>query len=503
MAEENKSSLWAKFTDLQILIFVACIRFVIHLLANNQYGFHQDALAFLANGQALDWGYVAYPPLTPLLGRIGLELFGPSLVGIKAFAAGAQCIAMVFTGLMAKEFGGGRMAQVVASVAAGIGIMSLGMSTLFQYISFDYLWWVLIFYCLIRLLKTENPRWWIGIGTFIGLGMITKYTMAFLVVCLVVVVLITPKLRRDLTSVWLWVGVGLSILIVLPNIIWQIQHNFITLDFLSFISARDQGLGRSDGYFAQQFYVNLNPVALPLFLAGIYFYFTEQGKPFRPIVYLYFAILILFAIARGRFYYAAPLYPMIIAAGAVVGVGWMRSKTPVAQRRISRVAIALLIIGAGIGAFLFMPIAPVGSAAWTIADDIHDNYTDQIGWEELVETTAEVYTKESASHQNLAIMTSHYGSVSAFHIYGSEYDLPTAISPVNGFWLRGYGPNLPDGVLTIGFELEEMENYFSDCRLVGRAENKYGIEKPNPEIYVCQGNKASWDIIWGELQRFS
>ena len=46
-----------KFTDLQILILVAAIRFLIHLFTNNQYGFHQDALAFLANGIHLDWGY--------------------------------------------------------------------------------------------------------------------------------------------------------------------------------------------------------------------------------------------------------------------------------------------------------------------------------------------------------------------------------------------------------------------------------------------------------------
>ncbi len=503
MAEIEQPRFQDRFTDFQILLFVAAVRFVIHLLANNKYGFHQDALAFLANGQQLAWGYVAYPPLTPFIGRIGLELFGPSLVGIKAFAAGAQCIAMVFTGLMAKEFGGGRMAQVIASVAAGIGIMSLGMSTLFQYITFDYLWWVLIFYCLIRLLKTENPGWWIGVGIFIGLGMMTKYTMAFLLPPLVLVVLLVPQLRRDLTSVWLWIGVGASILIVLPNFIWQVQHNFITLDFLNYISARDRDMGRADGFFTQQLYVNLNPVTLPVAIAGVYFYFSEQGKKFRPLIYLFFGVLLLFAVAQGRFYYAAPLYPMLLAAGAVVGIDWLNTKNSIAQKRITRTSIGLLVVGAIIGGFIFVPVAPVQSAAWTIANDIHDNYYDQIGWEELVEITAEIYTKESESTENLAIMTSHYGSVSAFHIYGSGYDLPTAISPVNGFWLRGYGSTSPDGVLTIGYQLDQMETHFSDCKLVGRAENKYGIEKPNPEIYLCQGNKASWDSIWEELQRFS
>jgi 4-amino-4-deoxy-L-arabinose transferase-like glycosyltransferase len=109
--------------------------------------------------------------------------------------------------------------------------MSLIMGTLFQYITFDYLWWVLLLYCLLRLLKTDNPRWWLGIGLFIGLGMLTKYTMSFLVISLVATVLITP-LRQHLRSPRLWAGALLSFFIFLPNLFWQIQHDFISLEWV-------------------------------------------------------------------------------------------------------------------------------------------------------------------------------------------------------------------------------------------------------------------------------
>ena len=48
-----------------------------------------------------------------------------------------------------------------------------------QYVSFDYFFWVLAAYFMVRLLKSGDARWWIGVGSAIGLGMMSKYTMMF------------------------------------------------------------------------------------------------------------------------------------------------------------------------------------------------------------------------------------------------------------------------------------------------------------------------------------
>ena len=76
--------------DRGVLILLALARLLLHTLTNGQYGFHRDELAMLDDARHLDWGYVAYPPLTPLLGRASLELFGSSLVGFRFFSALAQ-----------------------------------------------------------------------------------------------------------------------------------------------------------------------------------------------------------------------------------------------------------------------------------------------------------------------------------------------------------------------------------------------------------------------------
>src|ERR1700738_2317592 len=72
------------------------------------------------DARSLEWGYVAYPPVTPSLARVAFILFGPSLIGLRFFAAVALGLVLVLTGLMARLLGGGRQAQIVAALAAAI-----------------------------------------------------------------------------------------------------------------------------------------------------------------------------------------------------------------------------------------------------------------------------------------------------------------------------------------------------------------------------------------------
>jgi len=180
---------------LGLLTMLALTRLALHCVTNGQYAFHRDELGLLDDARFLDWGYVSYPPFAPLIARLALILFGPSLVGVRFFAALAQSIAMIFSGLMARELGGRRWAQVVAALAAAISPMSVCMGTMLQYITLDYLWWVLTAYCVIRLLHSENPHWWLAIGAVLGIGMMTKYTILFFIAGIVAGVVLTPARR--------------------------------------------------------------------------------------------------------------------------------------------------------------------------------------------------------------------------------------------------------------------------------------------------------------------
>jgi len=95
-------ALLRRHADTSVLVGLALVMVVLHAFTNGQYGFHRDELATLDDARHLAWGYVAYPPVTPFIARVALELFRPSLVGIRLFAALAQGIALVLTGLIAR-----------------------------------------------------------------------------------------------------------------------------------------------------------------------------------------------------------------------------------------------------------------------------------------------------------------------------------------------------------------------------------------------------------------
>ena len=486
-----------------ILIGIAIGTIAIHIIAGGWYGFHRDELATLDDARHLAWGYVAYPPITPFFGRISLILFGTSLVGFRFFAFAVEAIAVVVTGLMARELAGGRGAQLVAAAAAVPFCLAGG--SMMQYVSFDYLWWVLAAYFVVRLLKSADPRWWLAIGTTLGLGMMTKYTMGFFALGIVVGVVATDA-RRYLRSRWLWMGVGLSILVFLPNLIWQAQNHFVSLDFLRHIHERDVRIGRTKGFLPDQLKFTL--LGFPLAMAGLYFYFiAPAGRRFRMLGWMYVVPLVLFVIAKGRGYYLAAAYPMLYAAGAVWGEHWLRSCSRtrgIATRAIAWTALAIDVV---LVSAIFIPMAPVNSARWKFAAKNNGDLVEELGWPELTETVAHIRDAIPAQERSrLGILAANYGEAGALNLYGPKYNLPRPISGINSFWRRGYGEPPPETLIVLGFSQRFREQNFASCQLAGHTPNPYGIENEetgdHPDIYVCRGLKQSWPEFWSDFQYY-
>jgi 4-amino-4-deoxy-L-arabinose transferase-like glycosyltransferase len=486
---------------------LALARLALHCLTNWQYGFHRDELGVLDDARHLDWGYVSYPPFTPFLARVALILFGPSLVGLRFFSALAQSMAMVLSGLMARELGGRRWAQVTAALAAAVSPMSVCMGTMFQYIAFDYLWWVLAAYFLICLLHSENHRWWLAIGAVLGFGMMTKYTMIFFIAGLVAGVLLTPA-RRYLKSPWLWAGGALSLVIFLPNVVWQFQHDFISLAFLDHIHRRDVEIGRTNGFLSQQLYVSANLFTLPLWIAGLWHLLAStEGSRYRVLGWMFVVPLLLFLVAHGRFYYLAPAYPMLFAAGAVTWEAWLKRLSQFAARFGRGATWMALGAGAAFSAVTMMPIAPINSAGWRLTSKIHDNFTEQIGWPELAATIARIYASLPRQERpRAAILVSNYGEAGAINLYGRPWRLPEVISGINTYWWRGYGPQPPEVVILIGFSRKSAQRFAEQVELAGHITNPYGVlneeTRDHPDIFVCRGFRKSWPEFWKGFQRF-
>jgi 4-amino-4-deoxy-L-arabinose transferase-like glycosyltransferase len=414
---------------------------------------------------------------------------------------------MVLAGLMARELGGRRAAQVLAAVAVAFAPLSLVQATMFQYVSFDYLWWVLTAYLMIRLLKSEDPRWWLGIGATVGLGLMTKYTMAYLVAGLVVGVLVTPA-RRTLRTPWPWAAAGIALLIVLPNLIWQTQHDFISLDFLSSIHARDISIGRTAGFLTDQLDVPANPITLPLWIAGLYYYLlAPAGRRYRALGWMWVIPFGLFLVTQGRGYYMAPAYPMLLAAGSMRWEGWVASLSAGWARAVRwGTWIGVIAVGVILAA-LVLPLAPINSAWWRASIAMNDNLVEEIGWQDLVETVAGVYNGlPEAERARAGILAANYGEAGAINLYGPEYGLPPAFGVTNSYWLRGYPEPPPETLVLVGVPEEIAQSLFRDCRAAGRVTNRYGVENEEstkyPVIHVCGGPVQPWPEFWAQNRYF-
>jgi hypothetical protein len=482
---------------------VATATIIVHVLTGSRYGFHRDELATLDDARHLAWGYVAYPPMTPFFGRLSLIFFGTTVVGFRLFAAVAQAVAVVLTGLMAREMGGGRMAQLLAAAAAIP--FCLGGGALMQYVSFDYLFWVLTAYLVARLLASDDPRWWIAIGSAIGLGMMAKYSMIFFAAGLVAAVLLTDA-RRYLKSKWLWCGVAASLIIFLPNLLWQVQHHFVSLDFLHTIHARDVRIGRTQDFLPGQLKITL--LAFPLFAAGLYFcLFSPGGRRFRVLGWMYVVPLLLFAILGGRDYYLAAAYPMLYAAGSVWGSTWLASLSRGKAIAAQALAWSALAVNIAFVSVIFLPIAPIGSPWWSAAIQINDDFREEIGWPDLVATVAQIRDRLSPQDRAaLGILAGNYGEAGAINLYGSGYGLPPAISGINSFWQRGYGNPAPQTLIVVGISPRFLERNFSSCQFAGYTWNRYAVQneetRDHPAIYVCRGLRQSWPDFWKNFQYY-
>ena len=495
-------------SDVRVLIALALGRVVLQVFSNGQYGFHQDELVTMDIAtRGLAWGYVAWPPVTPFLARVALGLFGPSLIGLRSFAVLAEGMVMLLAGLMARDLGGGRWAQILAAVAVATTPNSIIQGGLFQYETFDYLCWVLLAFTVVRLVKSEDPRGWLAIGAVIGLGMMTKYTIAFSVAGLVVGVLATRE-RRYLKSRWLWGGALLALAIWLPNLAWEFQNHWISLYFLASIHTRDVQAGLADSFWINQLEFNLNPVMLLLVVAGLYtFLFAKAGQRYRLLGWMYVVPLGLLILVQGKGYYLAAAYPMLAAGGAAWWEGRLNSMVRQRGARAWRWATwSVLSAFAALFVATELPVAPLGSAWWEVVSSGNPELKSEIGWPQVAQQVAKVYNSLPAGEKShAAILAASSGEIGSIGLYGPAYGLPRAISGFNSYWQYGYGDPPPKTVVVVGFPPSLLAN-FQECRFMAAISTPFNIQNEETinhrAIYVCHDLREPWPEFWKKFQYF-
>ena len=505
----NKNRFISTFlsSDIAILVLLALARILLQVFTNGQYGFHQDELVTLdAAAHHLAWGYVAWPPVTPFLARVALDLFGPSPIGLRSFAVLAEGIVMLLAGLMIRDLGGRRWAQILGAVTVATTPLSIVQGGLFQYETLDYFCWVLLAFLVIRLLKSKNPHWWLGIGAAIGLGMLTKYTIAFSVAGLIVGILVTN--RQYLKNRWLWGGAGVALLMWLPNLIWQFQNHFVSVYFLASIHTRDVQSGLTSSFLTDQLLFNFNPVMLFLVMTGLYyFFFTPAGKHYRMMGWMYVVPFILLILTQGKGYYLAATYPMLAAGGAVWWEGRLSRITSPRWINVWRwVTWSVLSAFAALLIATELPVAPLGSAWWDTVSQSNKELKSEVGWPELAQQVAKAYQAVPVSEKaHAAILAASSGEIGAIDLYGPTYGLPRVISGFDSYWQYGYGIPAPQTVLVVGFDAPLLAD-FQDCTFIAQIRVPFNVQNDeatsHSSIYLCHNLRQPWPQFWKTFQYF-
>src|SRR5271157_1790224 len=420
---------------------IALADLVFHIYFNNRYGYFRDEFNYMSCGDHLQWGYVDQPPLIPFLIHICRAVLGDSLRAIRFIPALASSLLVVQTAVLARELGGHRYAQIISAVSTVIAGMYLSNGSLLGTNCLEPNLWMGCVYFLILAIKRNDPRFWIGFGVVAGIGLEEKYSILVFGVGVVIGLLLTPQ-RHAFLSKWLWLGGLAAFLIFLPNLLWNIHYDwpFVQLMHAIRTEGRDVVYGPV-AFFVQQVMI-LNPLNAPIWIIGLISFFTWSClRPFRVLGWCYLACYALFFVLHGKNYYLAPVYPMLLAAGAV-RIESLLENPPSRQSWKRSIVIALLVSGA-VGLPMSVPVlSPEHFVTYMrynhidLAKTEHFGnesplpqwYSDQFGWQEIVDETAVAWNRLAPEERkDCGIFAQDYGQAGAIDFLGRRDGLPASL----------------------------------------------------------------------------
>lgn len=464
-------------------------KLAIHLATNATYGFHRDELYYMASGRHPALGYVDYPPLTPMLARLSLDLFGPSVFWLRLLPALAGALLVVLAGLIAAELGGGTFARLFAAAAALASPILLATNWLFQTVAFDQLAWTVALFLVARLLRTGDRRWWLGVGLVLGVGLETKYTI--LALCLGLAVGLLATRRRDLVTPWPWLGALAALLLWAPNLAWQATHGWLSVQYTLQHPSSQASDFTPQAFLAGQVGI-VGPLALPLWLAGWYWLLRHREARLLGV-----AALVAFGtfLVVGKAYYAGPLYPLLLAAGSVAleslvrrGAGWLRP-----------VAIGAVALNGILPLPWLIPIVPTTMLHAYQLDTVRRDYADTVGWPGLVDQVAAVYySLPAAERRDATIVASNYGEAGALDLYGPARGLPPPISThmTYYFWKPAHVDDRT--VIVVGYPADDVRRVFADVEPVATITMPDGVrnEEVGQPILIARQPRVPIDQLW-------
>ncbi|WP_377268274.1 ArnT family glycosyltransferase [Peterkaempfera sp. SMS 1(5)a] len=470
-----------------------------------RYGLHRDELYFLDCARHLQASYVDQPALAPLLARVSLSLFGVSAVGLRLWSALAAAGTVVVGGLIAREFGGARRAQLLAAVATGTMPVLLGSGHIANTTSYEVLAWAAIALVVVRIGRTGDTRWWLAAGALVGVGAEFNHLAAIFGVVLLAAVLLGPA-RRTAVDRRMLAGAAIAVLLVLPDLWWQSRHHWAMFAMTRALNGEHGGPGNILTWIVGQLGMSCLAMVV-LWLAGLRFLWRSDRPLWRCLVIAYAVLFVLFAVTTGaQTYYLGGLYVCLLAAGAVDLDQWLRSH-PERMRRL----VVGTVASATLSAVIVLPVLPSSDVGWTYGTSALSGET--LGWPQLVGTVQQVWTGLPAGQRaHAVIFAADYSEAGAVNELGRGAGLPTAAGAQNTDWW--WGPGNPRATTVVAIApgpdyapdyLAHLRRYFTQVQVAATLSNPAGVHNIEwgGHVYVCTGPRRPWGEIWPELRNYA
>ncbi|MGD8276713.1 MAG: glycosyltransferase family 39 protein [Gemmatimonadota bacterium] len=499
----------------RIALFLAGLSFGAHMLgiAISAYEFHRDEFLYLAMGDHLRlWG-MDFPPFIAIIANLERFLFGDHLWAIRLFPAIAGALLVAVAVDTAARMGGGRLAQV----AAGLSILSaplfLRAGALFQPVVFDQLWWTLALWTLLRRGLDDEPRWWLGTGAALGIGLLTKFSIAFIAIPLAVASLATA-LRRDFATRWPWLALGLALLIGHPSVAGQFSLGWPF--FTQMADLRAAQLERVTwGAFLGEQLLMMGPAALLALAGAVRLVARPRGAVERSAGLAAVGAFLFLLLLHGKAYYAGPVYPVLVAAGAA----WLGSRERV-RRAPGRTLGVIVAMQAAFGIVTLpmglpvLPPAPMAAyaARLGVAEatrtnrgvqlDLPQDYADMLGWSAFADTVARVFNGlPDAERRTASLLATNYGRAGALDWYGRRLGLPPAVAPVGSYWFWGPGERTWDVAVIAGSDSVDLAGYFRQVRRAARMVDERRVpEERDVTVWVVRDPIEPMAEVWPRFE---
>ena len=455
----------------RLIFLLALIKFILpYILQNHVYEPHRDEFLYLAEGHHLAWGYMEIPPLLSVFAWF-THLFGGGMFWIKFWPNLFGTMTFILSARIIQKLGGREFAIFLVFLPFVFGVY-LRLFFLFQPNSPEVFFWTMIAYSVFRYIQSEKNQYLYLMGVSIGLGMLSKYSVAFFVVSLLAGLLLTPP-RKIFTNKHLYYAGLVALLIFLPTFFWEFNRHFPVITHMKELDQTQLKYISPASFLFDQLLMNLPCVFI--WLAGLYFTgISHKGKKYRVYAWAYLFVLILLVALHGKNYYTLGVYPVLLAFGAFHLERFTENRSMIWKYVF--VAIPVLL---GIALIpLSLPVAKPAALAhyyekmhaaksgvlkW---EDLRNHplpqdFADMLGWEEIAKKTANAYNSlDSNSKAHTILFGDNYGEAGAVNYYRYKYHLPQCYS-TNGSFLYWIPRNIHiDNLVLITDDQEEMQHPF-------------------------------------------